>query len=545
MFIRCATRTLLALYTTSLLVYAPLFAEPKIAHALPLNSTLAAGQNPALFPEPEPTSRVLARSRQTFKGYRGRGSLIIENAGATSADIYVNGYQVKAKTALGQPDGCATIDIGEYTVDGINTLKVLNVTPASAHVNVRIPYPELIWGEPTKVGFSAEKLAKVDSLINKEIAEGFPGAVLLIAKNGQIVKQKAYGYQQKYDGDRLLPNPPPMTVDTLFDLASNTKMFAVNLALQKLVSEGRVQIDDPVAKYISDFRGDGREAITLRQVITHSAGFAPEVHFFDPKQKEKGLYSRDQAVTRALLPKIPLAYRPGEKTVYSDTDYIILGFVIEAVSGHSLDSYVETEIYQPLGLNHILYNPIAKGFRPDRFAATERLGNSRDGRVNFPGIRRHTLKGEVHDEKAFYSLGGVSGHAGLFSQAYDLAVLGQTLLNGGGYGSYRLCNFATLQQFTKPSDQDLHYGLGWDKNNIWEFGPYASEQTIGHTGWTGTVTLIDPKHDLVVILLTNKIHAPVSAEDRDRFTTAKFETGKYGSIMALIYEAFLENPPER
>jgi N-acetylmuramoyl-L-alanine amidase len=540
MFIRCVTRTSLVLYTASLLVFSPVFAGPNLAHALPLVAGLATGQNPALFPEPEPSSRVLARSRQTFKGYRGRGSLSIENAGASSADIYVNGRRIAAESALVKPAGCETIDISQYTVDGVNTLKVLNIIPAGAHVNIRIPYPELVWGKPAQVGFSAEKLAKVDSLIAQEIAEGFPGAVLLIAKNGQIVKQTAYGYRQKYDGDRLLPHPPPMTVDTLFDLASNTKMFAVNLALQKLVSEGKVRIDDPVANYLKDFRGDGREAITLRQVITHSAGFAPEVRFFDPKQKEKGLYSLDRAATRALLAKIPLTYQPGEKTVYSDTDYIILGFIIEAVSGQTLDSYVEAEIYRPLGLNHILYNPLAKGFPPGRFAATERLGNSRDGRANFPGIRRHTLAGEVHDEKAFYSLGGVSGHAGLFSQAYDLAVLGQTLLNGGGYGSYRLCDFATLQQFTKPSDHDIHYGLGWDKNNTWEFGPYASEQTIGHTGWTGTVTAIDPKHDLIIILLTNKIHAPVSAEDRDRFVTAKFETGKYGSIMSLIYEAFLE-----
>lgn len=520
----------------------PIFAEPQTAHTLPFNSGLTASQNPPLFPEKEPTSRIFARSRQTFKGYQGRGTLLLENAGAVSADIFVNGRRVLVDAALAQTDATTAIDISQYMVNGVNTLKVFNILPIGSQINVRIPYPELVWGNPAAAGFSAEKLAMVDKLIEKEVVAGFPGAVLLIAKNGQIIKHTAYGYRQKYDGDRLLPNPEPMKTDTLFDLASNTKMFAVNLALQKLVSKGKIQIDDPVAKYLTDFRGRERETITIKQVITHSAGFAPEVRFFDPKLKDKGLYSRDRATTRALLPKIPLMYPSGTKTEYSDTDYIILGFVIEAVTGRNLDEYVENEIYQPLGLNHTLYNPLAKGFTPDQFAATERMGNSRDRRADFPGIRRHTLSGEVHDEKAFYSLGGVSGHAGLFSRALDLAVLGQTLLNSGGYGSYRLCDSTTLQQFTKPSDRDSHYGLGWDKNNIWEFGPYASEQTIGHTGWTGTLTAIDPKHDLVVILLTNKIHAPVLPEDRDRFTTSRFETGKFGSVMSLIYEAFLESP---
>ncbi|MDU4962472.1 MAG: penicillin binding protein PBP4B [Sporomusaceae bacterium] len=493
-----------------------------------------------IFPEPEATSRLLARSRTTFKAYQNRGSLMIRNAGASSADIFINGRRLDAAAVFASPDTAVVFDISDYTVNGVNTLKAVNLTPAGSHIVIQIPYPELARGEPEAAGFSAAKLAEIDKLIDREVKAGFPGAVLLIVKDGLIIKETAYGWRQLYDGVSRLDKPPAMTTDTLFDLASNTKAFAVNLALQKLVSEGAVRLDAAVSDYLPDFRGNSRETITLRQLLTHSAGFAPEVRFFDPVQKASGLYARDPASTRALLSRIPLAYRPGEKAVYSDTNYIILGFIIETVSGQPLDRYVETKIYQPLGLWHILFNPLQKGFRPNQFAATERLGNSRDGRVGFPGIRRHTLRGEVHDEKAFYSLGGVSGHAGLFARAYDLAVLAQTLLNGGGYSGYRLCDEATLQQFTKPSDSDLHYGLGWDKNNIWQFGPYASPQTIGHTGWTGTAVTIDPAHDLAIILLTNKIHAPVAAE-RDHFTTAGFETGKYGSIMSLVYEAFLEN----
>ena len=520
-------------------------AEPKAIHSLPSIPGLSANQSIGRFPELEPTSRLFARSRQTFKGYHGRGSIIIENAGAVKAEVYINGHRLNISSALTSPSSRTAMEIGQYTVNGVNTLKVLNVYPPGSHLNIQIPYPELIWGSAENAGFSVEKLTEVDRLITKEVEQGFPGAVLLIAKNGQVVKHTAYGYRQKYNGGKLLTSPLPMEVNTMFDLASNTKMYAVNLALMKLVSEGKLELNDPVVKYLPDFRGGGREQITIRQVLTHSAGFAPEVRFFNPKLKAQGLYSVDRKTTRWLLPSIPLAYQPGTKTEYSDTDYIVLGFIIEAITGMALDEYVEGAIYQPLGLLRTYYNPLSKGFTAEAFAATERQGNSRDGRADFPGIRRHTLIGEVHDEKAFHSLGGVAGHAGLFSTALDLAVLGQVILNGGGYSNYLLCDYATLQQFTKPSDNSIHFGLGWDKNNLWEFGPYASEQTIGHTGWTGTVTAIDPKHDLIIILLTNKIHAPVSPEDQDKFTTSHFETGKYGGIMALIYEAFLENEARR
>ncbi|EGO64895.1 penicillin binding protein PBP4B [Acetonema longum] len=493
------------------------------------------------FPEADPTSRIHARGRLTFRAYQGQGSLAIENQGATGAILSVNGRTVDISPALRQSAGRAEIDISRYTVNGINTLKVVNIMPQGSRLGIKIPYPTLTYGQPAEVGFSPEKLAKIDDLINQEVRQGFPGAVLTIVRHGKIVKHTAYGHRQKYNGSQTLVPPAAMTPDTLFDLASNTKAFAVNLAMQKLVSEKRIALDDPLSKYLRGFRGGGRERITIRQVLTHSAGYAPEVRFFDPKKTAgKGLYSLDRQTTQRLLHKIPLEYKPGTKTIYSDTDYILLGFLIETVTGQRLDAYVENEIYLPLGLKSTLFNPLAKGFTPDQFAATERNGNTRDFHVRFPGIRTHTLLGEVHDEKAFYSLGGVSGHAGLFSRTLDLAVLSQVILNGGGYGNYRLCDPLTLEQFTRTSDSDSHYGLGWDKNNIWEFGPYASGRAVGHSGWTGTVTCIDPEYDLAIILLTNKVHAPVDSKNHHQFTTSNFETGKYGSIMSLVYEALLE-----
>lgn len=495
------------------------------------------------FPEDNPTTRIYAQNRRVFKAYQGRGIMLVENHGAVQAEVYVNGKQVTMQEALSSPLGRMKIDIGEYTVDGDNTLKVLQVSPKGAYLNVKVLYPELIFGTPAEAGFSEEKLSKVDALIQRDVDNGFPGAVLLIIKKGKIVKNTAYGWQKKYDGDKLLDKWQPMTADTLFDLASNTKMYATVFAMMKLTDEGKVSPEDKVSLYLSGFTGGGLGDIKIRDVLAHSAGFAPEIKFFDPRQAGE-FYSQNREKTLKLIEKTPLVYPTGKQTVYSDTDYIILSAIIEKITGQRLDEYVEKNIYLPLGLTHTLFTPLQKGFLKEQFAATERNGNTRDHQIYFPEIRQYPVQGEVHDEKAYYSLDGVSGHAGLFSRAQDLAVLAQTILNGGGYGGYKLCNQATVTYFTKPTDRDREIGLGWNKggnkDTVFEFGPYASDQVIGHTGWTGIDSCIDPKHDMAIILLTNRVHAPSMPGDVDRFITNHFETGKYGSIISLVYEAFLE-----
>jgi N-acetylmuramoyl-L-alanine amidase len=469
--------------------------------------------------------------------------MLLENHGALQAEVYINGKKIPIGEALSLPQAQMKIDIGQYTVDGDNTLKVLQVAPNGTYLTVKILYPELSFGTPAEAGFSKEKLAQVDALIQGEIEKGFPGAVLLIVKNGKIIKNTAYGWQKKYEGDVLLAKGQPMTTETLFDLASNTKMYAAVFAMMKLTSQGKVSPEARVAEYLPMFTGDGRDQIKIRDILSHSAGFAPEIKFFDPKQAGE-FYSLDRRKTLNLVEKIPLVYQTGTQTVYSDTDYILLAAIIEKVTGQRLDNYVENNIYLPLGLTHTLFNPLQKGFSKEQFAATERNGNTRDHQVYFPTIREYTLQGEVHDEKTYYSLAGVSGHAGLFSRAQDLAVLAQTILNGGGYGGYKLCDQKTLTYFTKPTDRDTEFGLGWNKggnkSTIWEFGPYAGDQAVGHTGWTGIDSVIDPKYDMAVILLTNRVHAPSITGDVDRFITNNFETGKFGSIISLVYEAFLE-----
>ncbi|MGE6631820.1 penicillin binding protein PBP4B [Bacillus sp. NPDC077027] len=410
-------------------------------------------------------------------------------------------------------------------------------------------YPVLTKAKkPEQVGFSSRQLRKVDQMIEKDIKAGFPGATLIIIKDNKIVHHKAYGYRQKYDGTSELKSFKKMKKDTLFDLASNTKMYATNYALQKLVYEQKLDINEHVQSILSDFKDDPNEKVTgknklrVKDLLTHSAGLPSSVLFYS-KEAAGSFFSQDRNLTMKLLPKVPLQYEPGTQHIYSDIDYMLLGMIIEKKTGMTLDQYVESTIYKPLGLKHTKFNPLQKGFQPKHFAATERLGNTRDGVITFENIRHHTIIGQVHDEKAYHSMAGISGHAGLFSNISDMAVLLQLMLNDGGYGKKTIFDKKAIDLFTKASDTNPTYGLGWRKNGNadmeWMFGKHASKEAYGHTGWTGTMTLIDPKHQLGVVLLTNKKHSPVISPETNpnQFEGDLFPTGTYGSIMTAIYES--------
>jgi serine-type D-Ala-D-Ala carboxypeptidase len=497
------------------------------------------------FPAIERSTRSLVNDRGSFKSYANTGEIIIENSNAQHADIYVNGQKLDIAKPL-QPYQRYEYSLARRTKSGENTLKIDNILPEGSELKVMIPFPTL----QNDTQARSKRFAKVDHMITQDVADGFPGAVLLVLKDGKIIKRSAYGYARKYaDGGELLTQPVSMQVDTLFDLASNTKMFATNLALMKLVSEGKIDVTQAINQYIPEYRGQGRESRLVRDLLSHTAGYAPEVKFFS-KDNPLGprFFSQSKAKTEhLLLQRVPFVTGRQTKAVYSDTDYMLLGLLIERVTQSKLDHYVEQEIYAPLNLHNTLFNPLQKGFTPTQFAATEIQGNTRGGRVSFDNIREYVLQGEVHDEKAYYSLAGVAGHAGLFSTVDDLAVLAQTLLNGGGYGQQKIFSHAVLDQFIKPDENDGSFGLGWRRadsgQSKWHFGPYASSQAYGHTGWTGTMTVIDPAYDLAIILLTNARHSKVeeNAEGVVEFAGKRFETGKFGSIVSLIYEAVLDN----
>ncbi|EEU9508378.1 TPA: serine hydrolase [Escherichia coli] len=279
------------------------------------------------------------------------------------------------------------------------TMLYLSLLAVSCSVSAA-KYPVLTESSPEKAGFNVERLNQMDRWISQQVDVGYPSVNLLIIKDNQIVYRKAWGAAKKYDGSVLMEQPVKATTGTLYDLASNTKMYA-----------------------------------------------------------------------------------------------------------------------------------------------TELNGNTRDGVIHFPNIRTSTLWGQVHDEKAFYSMGGVSGHAGLFSNTGDIAVLMQTMLNGGGYGDVQLFNAETVKMFTTSSKEDATFGLGWRVNGnatmTPTFGTLASPQTYGHTGWTGTVTVIDPVNHMTIVMLSNKPHSPVADPQKNpnMFESGQLPIATYGWVVDQVYAA--------
>lgn len=407
----------------------------------------------------------------------------------------------------------------------------------------------LMQGNPESFGFNLKKLALVDQQINQDVKNGFPGAALLIIKDGHVIKQNVYGSSLKYNlkTGKPLAKPIPVECDTLFDLASNTKMYATNYAIMHLVADGKLDVNKPVNFYLPAYKGcdkngQCRESRTVRDLLTHSAGYTPSPQFYNPQtiaQYGDNLYSQDRLTTESIiLNKLPFERARGGKPVYSDVDFMLLGMIIEAITKQPLDQYVAQNIYQPLGLKYITFNPLLNGYSHKSCAATEVDGNTRGGSISFPNIRTTPIQCQVHDENSFYSMGGVSGHAGLFANLADMAVLLQLALNNGTYNKVTLWTPAVETQFIAPIASDDTYGIGWRragaKSNYAPFGHYASNQAFGHTGWTGTLTLIDPKYNLAIVLLTNKKH---SQYKDGKFAGDSFATGSYHQIVDLIYQS--------
>jgi serine-type D-Ala-D-Ala carboxypeptidase len=378
------------------------------------------------------------------------------------------------------------------------------------NMNVGHAHPKatkLSYGTPERVGMDAEKLSKVDQAVEKAIADGItPGATLLIAKDGKIVKESAYGYAQKYDMGELLDKPNPMKKDTMFDLASVTKVMGTTQGIMKLVSEGKLSVEDKVTEYIPEFGANGKEHVTVADLLTHTSGLTPWYPTYLFVQTPEGVLD--------YINQLPLEYETGTDRRYSDFSFMTLGFIIEKVTNKKLDKYLESEIYQPLKMKHTMFTP--DNVNKKKIAATS-WGNPFEYKMIddpdfgydveespdlFDGWRDYTLIGEVNDGNSFYGNGGVAGHAGLFSTAKDLAKLGQLMLNGGSYGKTKLYGEDVLKEFT--ADQAFGQGYGWERQKNWYMGDLYSDIAFGHTGFTGTQVIFDPEYNLQIILLTNK-----------------------------------------
>jgi len=333
---------------------------------------------------------------------------------------------------------------------------------------------------PRTVGMSADRLATVDRVVRRGITAGaYPGAAVVVGRKGYAVWQKGYG--------RLSWTSTSAAVDateTIYDLASLTKVIATTTAAMILYDEGKLDLQAPVQRYLPEFTGDMKELVTVEHLLTHRSGLPPGRQLWKT--------ARTPAEARQQVLETRLQQRPGALYNYSDLGPDILGFIVERITGQSLDAFTEARIFAPLGMEDTGWRPAAS--LTARIAPTE---------VTPP--RGYPVRGEVADEAAF-ALGGIAGHAGLFGTATDLAVFAQMMLNGGEYQGTRIVKAETVRRFT--TEVRDHRALGWEvAAGERGAGQYLSKAAFGHVGYTGTSLWIDPERDLFVILLTNRVHA--------------------------------------
>ncbi|MFK8110683.1 MAG: serine hydrolase domain-containing protein [Rubripirellula sp.] len=321
---------------------------------------------------------------------------------------------------------------------------------------------------------------QIDAIVRRGIDAGeMPGAVVVVADQQRVLFQKAYGHRQ------IEPNIQPMTLDTVFDLASLTKPIATATSVMRLVRTGKIDVDQSIAHYLPEFSSHDKDEITVADLLTHVGGLIPDNALRD---YDNGIEQSWKRICD-LKPRSPR----GEKFAYTDVGFIVLGKLVQQVSGKSLDQFARDEVFEPLGMQDTGFNPA-----PDlvsRTAPTEK----RDSQW---------IKAKVHDPRAF-RLDGVAGHAGLFSTASDLVLYGQMMLGQGTLGDVTTFDRATFTTFTKP--RTVPRGsrtFGWDHQSPYSSnrGESFSDTAFGHGGFTGTVMWIDPEKDLVFIFLSNRLH---------------------------------------
>ena len=357
-------------------------------------------------------------------------------------------------------------------------------------------------------GFRPGGLESVDAIVEAAAsAHAFPGGVLAVGRDGALVHLRAFG-RLSYD-----PGAAEVATDTLYDLASLTKVVVTTTLSMILVDEGKLDLDARVHAYFPAFSGPAKEGVTVRHLLTHSGG----LQWWAP------LYKEVQGKTAYLerIVAMDLAYDPGARSVYSDLGIILLGDILERVSGTPFEALAQKRVLQPLAMKDSRYRPPAALL--DRIAPTE----------NDPW-RGRVVRGEVHDENAL-ALGGVAPHAGLFATAPDLAHLAQALLDGGTFGGRRIVSRATVELFTERAGIPVSSrALGWDtptdesgqrsstpgQPGYSSAGSLFSARSFGHTGFTGTSMWMDPERELYVVLLTNRVH-PTRENNKIRDTRAQ------------------------
>jgi len=398
---------------------------------------------------------------------------------------------------------------------------------------------QLGYADPRTLAMDPEKLNKIDAIVEEAIREGAtPGAVVMVLKDGKIVFDRAFGHHG-YDKE------VPTQSSDLFDVASVTKIFATTIAAMRLADQGKLDLDATVGTYLSELRSShpDKAAIKVRDLLTHRAGFIPYIPFHH--QIKEGDFSTEASARYPIkvadhyyLDKdfyIKVMWRQmldsplktQGKYVYSDISMYVLKGILERIVEQPLDAYVAEEFYQPLGACSIGFCPL------DRFAE-ERIVPSEDDTY----FRKQMLRGYVQDPGAAMA-GGVAGHAGLFANAYDLAILSQMLLNGGSYNGRQYIRPETVKNFSTRQYEDSRRGLGfdcWDPESKEGYPcQLASPATFGHTGFTGTCVWIDPESRLIYIFLSNRLY---SSPNKNKLLKLNIRP----RIQDVIYEAMGTGP---
>ncbi len=359
-------------------------------------------------------------------------------------------------------------------------------------------------------------IEEADKLIELALRDDlFTGAVLLVAEGDEILHLKAYGFASLYDENlRVIDRPDSTTTAHLFDLASLTKIFATTYGAMALHSDGLIDIDTRLGEILPEFDTQVHDAITVRMLLNHTSGLLQWYPTY--------YAAANAAERRQFLAEQPLGGTPGEQRRYSDPGFMLLGDVIETVSGQSLDSFLHERIYSRLGLESTIFNPDAEEFRlivstshgnPFEKKMVHELGFGYNVDVDtesWTGWRSHTLRGEVNDGNAWYTHGGVAGHAGLFSTAEEIYELLKLILNAGIHREDPVLSPETIALFTEADHTGS--GLGWAKSPQVLHAKKLPESSVGHTGFTGTNFVLHPGTGRMYILLTNRQHVGVSNE---------------------------------
>jgi CubicO group peptidase (beta-lactamase class C family) len=362
------------------------------------------------------------------------------------------------------------------------------------------PPPNLAVVAPDAVGFDPAALSQIDEVVAAGITEGeMPGAVVLVARHGRVAWLKAYGQRV------VEPEPIEMTTDAVFDLASITKPVATATSVMLLIESGQIGIDDPVSRHIPEFAENGKADVTVAQLLTHQSGLIADNSLKD--------YDADPLTSFQRINALSLQAPAGTRFRYSDVGFLVLGELIERISGQNVHEFSREHVFRPLGMADTGYVPPAE--LRARCTPTEQRGGE-------------WIQGEVHDPRA-HRLDGIAGHAGLFSTAADLAVYSQMLLGGGEYAGVRILQPETVDLMAAARDVpgDNRRTYGWDARSGYSSnrGEGLSDRAFGHGGFTGTVLWIDPELDLFYIFLSSRLHP-------DGKGTVNPLAGRIGAIVA-------------